>query len=316
MKITQQQYEEILANPSLTSSLKGQIKDLQPTLYRFVGCDYSGQEAVILSELLYPYDNGNLDNVINNGTKEDGTDLHSSNGRACGISRSAAKPVFFGLLYGASETLTGYTVLGDDEFTDYTEAEYKKTETKLLKRAEKINGDKFYPIKKGKMIRFTPQLVKQSIFGKRLQTKLKANLIGFAEMERDLKKQYKQFGYIVTPGGRKIHIDSPHKCVNYACQGYAAESMKAYLVIIQKALDDAGLVFGDDYFLQAIVYDEVDFLVKAEHIDTLKQILLDAFPNVSRHLNMKTTFTGEVLIGGVDTDEGGELLHPSWYGCH
>lgn len=67
-----------------------------PKGWSFVGTDFSGQENVNLAEMLYPYDNGRLDEIISAGDKDKGTDLHSLNAKACGISRGDAKPLWFG----------------------------------------------------------------------------------------------------------------------------------------------------------------------------------------------------------------------------
>lgn len=291
----------------------------------FVGKKYSGQEAVVLSQLLYPYDNGNLDNVINNGDKDEGTDLHSSNAKACGISRGDAKPVFFGLLYGSSPTLTGFTILGNKDYTDYTEAEFIKIEKKLAKRAVFIDMDtwtpeevdefrhtgfwpsrsnRYYPIKKGQLVKFTDQLIKQALFGESIQAKLKENLIGFKDLSKDLAKMYKDKKGITTRGGRFIPVDSPHKMLNYSCQGAGAEAMKTYIRIIHERFKEAGLVHGVDFIHQATIYDEIDMIAKKEHVDKIVDILNTSYAMVSDELNMDVTFTGETLTGS------------SWAQCH
>ena len=69
-----------------------------PTGWSFIGTDFAGQENINLAEMLYPYDNGRLDKIISSGDKDAGTDLHSLNAKACGISRGDAKPLWFGFL--------------------------------------------------------------------------------------------------------------------------------------------------------------------------------------------------------------------------
>ena len=59
--------------------------------------DFSGQENVNLAEALFPFDNGRLNTINTSGDKDKGTDLHSINARACNVSRSDAKPLWFGL---------------------------------------------------------------------------------------------------------------------------------------------------------------------------------------------------------------------------
>ena len=60
--------------------------------------DFSGQENYNLAHYLKPIDKGNLQRVIEEGSKDDGTDLHSLNAKVCGISRGDGKAVWFGKL--------------------------------------------------------------------------------------------------------------------------------------------------------------------------------------------------------------------------
>ncbi len=175
----------------------------------------------------------------------------------------------------------------------------------------------FYPIKKGKLVRMSSQLVKQALFGKKVQADLVSNTAGLADLIKHLKRTYKETGYVETLGGRRLTSDSDHKLLNYSSQGQGAESMKYYLTIVYKEFTKAGLVFGEDYFIQAVVYDEIDLITKVEHTETIRSILLETYTTVSRLLNMKCTYTGEVLVGGVDIDKKtGKPYHNSWFGCH
>ena len=189
-------------------------------------------------------------------------------------------------------------------------------ETKLLKRTVELDESKFYPIKKGKLVRMSDQLVRQALFGTKVQADLVSNTNGLADLIKHLKSTYKNQGYIETLGGRKLTADSDHKLLNYSSQGQGAESMKYYLVTIYKEFTKAGLTFGTDYKIQAVIYDEVDLIVKREHVETVRGILLEAYTTVSRILNMKCTYTGEVLVGGIDLNGKGKLRSPNWSGCH
>lgn len=180
-------------------------------------------------------------------------------------------------------------------------------EAKLAKRVVSVDldpGVDYYPIKKGALVKFDEQLIKQAIFGDHVQTKLTENTIGLEALEADLRKQYKAVGSITTLGGRTIAVDSPHKMLNYSCQGQGAEAMKYYLVEIDKQFKLAGLKPRVDFIQQAVIYDEVDLIAKSEHVELIKHILTDAFATISRQLGMKGQYTGEASSG------------PSWHECH
>jgi hypothetical protein len=223
-----------------------------------------------------------------------------------GISRGDGKAVWFGKLYGSSSTLTGYTILGNKPYTDYTEKEFKATKKKLQRRVLKLPGDPtvYYPIAKDQLIIFSDTLVVQSIFGEHIQAKLTENTIGLDKLEAALKIQYKESQSVTTKGGRVLAVGSPHKMLNYSCQGANAEAMKYYLVEINKQFNLHGLIQGVHLVQQAVIYDEVDLIVRDDKVELVKSILLEAYTTISRQLNMKVTFTGEVLSG------------PDWWSCH
>jgi len=275
--------------------------------------DFAGQENVNLAEALYEFDGGRLDHIINSGDKDKGTDLHSLNAKACNVSRSDSKPLWFGFLYGSSSTLTGYTLLGKKPFTDYTTTEFKEADEKIKKRLVAMGSTWLYPVKSGPSSTYVPyseQLVKQAIFGKQVQTKLIAATDGLSELIKKLSLEAKTTGGISTLGGRYIPVNSDHKALNYFCQGLGADAMKYYLRTIHTKFAEHGLVHGIDFKQQATIYDEVDFIVKDKHIDLLVDILQSSYASVSTQLGMKCTYTGEVLVGGRNGHSN------SWAGCH
>jgi len=273
----------------------------------FIGTDFGGQENTNLAEALHAFDNGRLDTIIMSGNKEDGTDLHSLNAKATGLSRSDSKPLWFGFLYGSSSTLTGYTLLGNKDYTDFTKKEWKDTSDKLAKRLKNINGMPMYPVKSGKQAVFVPfndQLIKQAIYGAHMQERLISSTDGLADLIFYLERIVEDTGYITTLGGRKIPVDSSHKCLNYFCQGQGAEAMKIYLTMIHDKFYKEGLEHGEHFIQQATIYDEVDLIARKEVAPIVTSILQETYKNVSDYLGMKCTYTGEVLVG------------TSWQECH
>lgn len=282
--------------------------------------DFSGQELVNLAEWLYPYDDGELYQIIMEGDKDKGTDLHSLNAKICGISRSDAKTVVFGLLYGSSTTLTGYTILGSKPYSNYTTEEWQTTEAKLAKRIVYVEADPgvaYYPIKKDLLVKFNNQLITQAIFGAHIQTKIKANMRGLNDLEADIKKEVQETGGVTLPFGRFISADSDHKGLNYKCQGLGGLAIKCYQRIIHSEFTKAGLQAGKHFRLQATIYDEVDMIVHPQYVATVAEILRQAYPQTSIELGLRTRYTGEVLLGGISIDKDtGEPVPNNWAGCH
>ena len=299
-----------------------------PKGWSFVGTDFSGQENVNLAEMLYPYDGGRLDKIIASGDKDKGTDLHSLNAKSCGIGRGAAKPLWFGFLYGSSPTLTGYTLLKSGFFNDYTPKEFTAMEKKLRRRVQDIEGEEFYPISKDALVPFTKFLIIQALFGAKVQKDLVASTTGLKDLIKDLSAQAEKDGYVTMFGGRRVPIRHAHATLNSQLQGMGAEAMKHYLAFFHREAKAQGLIHGIHFIQEACIYDEVDLIVRDDKLTEIADILQSTYKKVSDHLQMRCEYTGEVLIGGVSPDRGkdgelrftddGELItvDNSWQGCH
>lgn len=268
-----------------------------PEDWTFLGADFSQQELVNLAELLYPYDGGRYFDIVYNGDKDNGTDIHSINANKLGVSRSDGKSLTFGYLYGSSETLTGYSLLAGKEFTDFTTAEHAEAMDKLAKRKVVINNIELYPIKKDLYVPFNDRLGIYMLYGRMLHKKLIQSTEGLDELIRDLTTKVNTYGYATTLLGRRIPAESSHVALNYHCQGMGAEAVKVYLTIINQQFKDRNFNPFTDYRHQATIYDEVDFICKKSIAEEMKEILITSFPKTSQALGMKCIYTGEALIG-------------------
>ena len=75
-----------------------------PTGYKLVGCDLSGIEFRCLGNLTYPFDDGEIIDVVLNG------DIHQRNADMAGISRSVAKRLLYAAMYGGGDAKLGSIV--------------------------------------------------------------------------------------------------------------------------------------------------------------------------------------------------------------
>lgn len=84
-----------------------------PKGYKLVGCDASGLELRGLAHYLSKYDKGEYAQAVVHGSKDNGTDAHSLNMKALGItSRDDAKTWFYAFIYGAGNTKLGEILKG------------------------------------------------------------------------------------------------------------------------------------------------------------------------------------------------------------
>jgi DNA polymerase I-like protein with 3'-5' exonuclease and polymerase domains len=100
----------IAQNPRIGTAYGKEFRELFRAAPGFVLCgiDASGIEARMLAHYMARYDAGRYIAVVTEGTKEDGTDIHTVNMRALEITdRDDAKTWFYAFLYGAGDEKLG-----------------------------------------------------------------------------------------------------------------------------------------------------------------------------------------------------------------
>ena len=81
--------------------------------FTLVGCDLSGLELRCLAHFMSRWDDGQYGETVINGKQSDGTDIHTVNQRAAGLStRDQAKTFIYAFLYGAGDEKIGSVVGG------------------------------------------------------------------------------------------------------------------------------------------------------------------------------------------------------------
>jgi len=75
-----------------------------PDGYKLMGCDLSGVEFRCLANLCFPFDDGELVDIVLNG------DIHQKNADLTGISRSVAKRLLYACMYGGGDAKLGSIV--------------------------------------------------------------------------------------------------------------------------------------------------------------------------------------------------------------
>lgn len=78
-----------------------------PPGYLELGIDADALELRCLAHYMAPFDGGEYVDVVLNGSKENGTDMHSRNSRALDLSRDDAKTWFYAFIYGAGDEKLG-----------------------------------------------------------------------------------------------------------------------------------------------------------------------------------------------------------------
>lgn len=103
-----------------------------PSGKKLVGCDADGLELRTLSHYMARYDGGKYARTVDQGKKEDETDVHNVNKRGAGLSdRDTAKTFIYAFLYGAGDEKIGSIVGGSAETG-------RKLKSKFLRRIPAI----------------------------------------------------------------------------------------------------------------------------------------------------------------------------------
>lgn len=82
------------------------------------------------------------------------------------------------------------------------------------------------------------------------------NFPAMKKLKAAIEKAVNTKGYLKGLDGRKLRVRSPHSALNTLLQSAGALIMKKALVILDKTLQDKGLIPGQDYEFVANVHDE------------------------------------------------------------
>lgn len=230
--------------------------------WKLVGCDAEGLEFRMLAHYLAARDGGRTINTVINGRKEDGTDIHTLNQKAGGLfARDSAKTAIYALIYGASDTRLGLTVIDD-----------------ALAAGKKLKGNPAY-------------------LGKLLRAALGEGTPGLDKLIAEVGKAGKR-GFLKGIDGRKIKLKSAHSAFNFLLQGGGAVVMKMALVLFHfERLPKLGWVHGVDFAYCANVHDEVQAEVRPELAEAFGRELADCIRDAGNRLNIACPLAGSFDIG-------------------
>lgn len=91
-----------------------------------VGCDADALELRCLAHYMALFDDGAYVDVVLNGNKDDGTDVHSRNAAILGCSRDDAKTWFYAFIYGAGNKKLGSILGGSSKIGGESKKEFFK----------------------------------------------------------------------------------------------------------------------------------------------------------------------------------------------
>jgi DNA polymerase I-like protein with 3'-5' exonuclease and polymerase domains len=109
--------------------------------FKQVGCDLSGLELRCLAHFMHRWDDGEYGNTVINGKQSDGTDIHTVNQRAAGLTtRDQAKTFIYAFLYGAGDHKIGSITGGGSREGKSLKAKFLSSTPALKKLREAVGG--------------------------------------------------------------------------------------------------------------------------------------------------------------------------------
>lgn len=234
-----------------------------------VGCDADALELRVLAHFMARFDGGAYIETVLNGSKEDGTDMHTRNQLAIGLdSRDVAKTYFYAMLYGSGNFNLGTIVM-----TDWSE--------------EKLT--RFYE-------KFPPGRKRQSkiaAIGKRSREKLMTGLPALARLVDKVGQAAKR-GYLKGLDGRRIPVRSAHAALNALCQSAGAVIMKQALVLMFESFERNNL----DVLPLLNIHDEVQLSTTRKEAQDVGRIAARSIREAGEHFNFRCPLAGDYEVGG------------------
>jgi len=232
-----------------------------PDDWLLVGTDASGLELRALGAWLAHFDGGEYARLVST----DGFDIHTYNAKLFGIFD------------------------GEGDIPKATRDLSKRLIYALLYGA----GAK----KVGSVIDISAAEQDQYEIGKRTIDTFYKNLPAIKKLKDKIDERITTKGYLIGIDGRHLQIRSRHSALNQLLQSTGAVSVKKATTILYDDLNAAGLKWSIDYAFVAHVHDEIQALVKPQHLDLFKRLSIDSFRKSGEYFKLLCPFTGEAREG-------------------
>ena len=147
---------------------------------------------------------------------------------------------------------------------------------------------------------YDPQLspAKAKQKGKEIREAYLDAIDGLSDLVEAVKKKVQSTGYINSIDGRKIHVDGPHKALNYLLQSGAGVIAKRWMVIAQDNIKQLNIEADQ----LAFVHDELQYECNPAHADNLMFNLELAAAQAGEYYNLRIPIAAEASTGSTWAD--------------
>ncbi len=232
-----------------------------PHGWRQVGCDASGLELRALGAQLAFFDGGEYSKLVSTP----GFDIHTHNAKLFGIYDGQGK--IKKRIRELAKTLI-YAVLyggGPNRIGSILDSSLKQQDRQDIGR-ETI--DTFYK-----------------------------NLPAIKKLRDKVDEKVIERGYLIGIDGRHLQIRSRHSALNQLLQSTGSLCVKKATCILYEDLKNNHLRWSIHYAFVAHIHDEIQALVKPQHVSLYKKLAVDCFRKSGEYFNLRCPLTGEVNEG-------------------
>tara|TARA_B100001094_G_scaffold201242_1_gene195231 strand:+ start:1795 stop:3639 length:1845 start_codon:yes stop_codon:yes gene_type:complete len=138
---------------------------------------------------------------------------------------------------------------------------------------------------------------KQMDLGKKTIDTFYKNLPAIKQLKDKIDERITTRGYLTGIDGRHLQIRSRHSALNQLLQSTGAISVKKATCILYDDLHKAGLRWGCHYGFVAHVHDEIQALVKPQHVSIYKDLAIKCFEKAGDYFELLCPLTGEAKEG-------------------
>ena len=232
-----------------------------PTGWRQVGCDASGLELRCLGSSLSYFDGGEYSKLVST----EGFDIHTHNAKLFGI-------------YDGQGTI----------------------EKRIREQAKTLIYAVLYgagPQKLGTIVAPSLSERKQKEIGYETIDTFYKNLPAIKKLKDKVDERVTQRGYLIGIDGRHLQIRSRHSALNQLLQSTGSLCVKKATCILYEDCKENHLRWGIHYAFVAHIHDEIQALVKPQHVSLYKKLAIDCFRKSGEYFNLKCPMTGEAREG-------------------
>jgi len=262
-----------------------------------VGADASGLELRELSHYMARFDGGAYGRTVLEGRNEDGTDIHSVNRNALGLSgklgRDQAKTFIYAFLYGSGDLNLGQ-LLGctPEEMAEFKldKRGWKRAHETLVKREQPTDDYTVACLMKGGVLR----------------ARFLKNLPAVNALIAEVKAKAKAQGYLTLHDGRRVPVRYQHAALNSLLQGSGSIVCKRWIVRFSRRLttEFGPQGWNGQWAALGWIHDEVQLAVRPAIAERVKEILIEEIRAVTAEFNLRIALDGEAKTGR------------NWADCH